>query len=89
MQKLRVDGRNDEQDYIDVDKYAKMCKFINCKHQNEAECAVISAIDNGELSEVKLKRYFNLLRANEFVNDKINYNHAWKKQPHLSYESRV
>jgi putative ribosome biogenesis GTPase RsgA len=35
-----------------------MCKFINCKHQNEPDCAVITAINNGELTEDNLKRYW-------------------------------
>lgn len=89
MEKLSVDGRNDEQDYIDVDKYAKMCKFFNCKHQKEPGCAVISAIDNGELTEDKFKRYLKLLRANEFVNDKVKYNNGWKNfTVNLSTSSR-
>ena len=78
MEKLRIDGRNDEQDYEDVEKYTKMCKFTNCRHQNEPGCAVITAISNGELAEDKLKRYFKFLRANEFVNNKSKYNHEWK-----------
>jgi hypothetical protein len=79
MEKMYIDDRNDEQDYIDVDKYTKMCKFNNCNHQNEPGCAVITAIHNGELTEDKLKRYFKLLRANEFLNNKSRYNHEWNR----------
>lgn len=78
MKKLHIADRDDEQVYADVDRYAKMCKFINCKHQNEPDCAVITAINNGELAEDNLKRYFKLLRTNEFVNNKSKYNHEWK-----------
>lgn len=32
MKKLQIADRDDEQVYTDVDRYARMCKFINCKH---------------------------------------------------------
>jgi ribosome biogenesis GTPase len=72
MKKLHIADRDDEQVYTDVDRYAKMCKFINCKHQNEPDCAVITAINNGELTEDNLKRYFKLLRANEVLTTNQN-----------------
>ena len=77
MKKSHID-RDDELVYAEVDKYAKMCRFNNCMHQNEPGCAVITAIVNGELTEDNLKQYFKLLRANEFANNKTEYNHKWK-----------
>jgi predicted N-acetyltransferase YhbS len=89
MEKLYVDDRNEEQDYTNIDKLAKMCKFNNCLHQNEPGCAVIAAINNGELSADKLKKCFKLLKANEFVNDKKKYKREWKKfTVNLSESSR-
>lgn len=77
MKKSHID-RDDELVYAEVDKYAKMCRFNNCMHQNEPGCAVITAIVNGELTEDDLKQYFKILRANEFDNNKTEYNHKWK-----------
>jgi len=38
------------------------CKFNNCLHDNEPKCAVIKAVENGEVSE---SRYYNYLKMIE------------------------
>ena len=34
--------------FSDVEKLAQMCRFRNCRHENEPGCAVREAIENGE-----------------------------------------
>jgi len=37
------------------------CKFHNCKHSNEPNCAVIQAVENGEIAESRYDNYLQLL----------------------------
>ena len=47
------------------------CKFSNCTHVNEKGCAILSAINLGELSE---KRYQNYLKMkNEAAFNDMSY----------------
>ncbi len=38
------------------------CKFHNCRHMNEPECALSAAANRGEISERRLESYRNLLQ---------------------------
>lgn len=44
----------------DVEKFAAMCRFSDCRHENEPGCAVRAAIERGELSEERLDSYRKL-----------------------------
>ncbi|MCB9257447.1 MAG: ribosome small subunit-dependent GTPase A [Chitinophagales bacterium] len=37
------------------------CKFNNCKHINEPQCAVLKGLESGEVSEERYKNYLNIL----------------------------
>ncbi len=37
------------------------CKFNNCRHVDEPKCAVIKAVENGEVSESRYYNYLQLL----------------------------
>jgi ribosome biogenesis GTPase len=41
------------------------CKFNNCLHVNEPECAVLKALDEGEIKEFRYLNYINMLETNE------------------------
>ncbi len=41
---------------------AHQCKFNDCSHQNEKGCAIISAIESGELSEETYENFMKLQR---------------------------
>lgn len=53
--------------FPEIFKYSKNCKFNNCLHLNEPECAVIEATRNNLISE---SRYFNYLGLLEDMGDK-------------------
>ncbi|CZF78426.1 Putative ribosome biogenesis GTPase RsgA [Grimontia celer] len=42
------------------------CKFKNCSHTNEKGCAILKAIETGELSEQRYKNYLKMKRESEF-----------------------
>jgi ribosome biogenesis GTPase len=48
-----------------ISELAKHCKFANCRHDSEPECAVKNAVDNDKLSKVVYKSYIKLLKEQE------------------------
>ena len=36
--------------YSEIQAHSKMCKYPNCSHTHEADCAVIQAVEKGEIS---------------------------------------
>lgn len=72
-------------EFEDVESLIIQCKFNNCTHTNEPECAVNAAIASGELTEERLERYNKYLRELAFVerrNDEAKMNaerNKWKK----------
>lgn len=46
--------------FSDVAKLAKGCRFADCKHASEPDCAVLAAIEVGELDADRLLRYHKL-----------------------------
>ena len=49
-----------EETFDDIIRLSKNCKFSNCKHKTEPGCAVKKAIDDGILTEKRLKLYQRL-----------------------------
>jgi len=41
------------------------CKFNNCLHVNEPKCAVIAAVERGEISEERYQSYLGILNGEE------------------------
>jgi ribosome biogenesis GTPase len=46
--------------FSDVAGYAKRCRFADCSHEAEPDCAVQTAIDDGELDAERLQRFRKL-----------------------------
>lgn len=42
------------------------CKYNNCMHVNESDCAVIKALKNGEVSESRYRNYLSILNNEDF-----------------------
>ena len=60
-----------DETFSDIKILSKECKFNNCTHSHEKDCAVLAAIDNGELSD---KRYQNYIKINkEAAYNKMSY----------------
>ena len=48
--------------FADISDLATQCRFTDCQHQNEPECAVRTAIQTGYLDERRLVNYHKLMR---------------------------
>lgn len=51
--------------YVEFLLFINECKFNTCTHFHEPGCAVVSALDNGEISEERYNSYLNLLETIE------------------------
>ncbi len=58
--------------FPEFSKYSENCKFSDCIHINSKFCSIISAVQNGDISE---QRYNNYIKLYESVKDKKE----WKK----------
>lgn len=47
--------------FFDIETLATKCRFSDCAHKEEPNCAVLSALDDGSLSERRLNSYRKLL----------------------------
>ncbi|MFD6658656.1 ribosome small subunit-dependent GTPase A [Streptomyces parvus] len=69
---LRAIGLHDAQDgleqtFADIERRAQDCRFTDCAHGREPGCAVMAAIDAGEIPQRRLDSYQRLLRENAYA----------------------
>jgi ribosome biogenesis GTPase len=51
--------------FPEIRKRMNDCKFNNCLHVNEPKCAVIKAVEEGEISEERYRSYLGILNGEE------------------------
>jgi ribosome biogenesis GTPase len=56
-----------DKDYEDIAELAGQCRFSNCTHTEELDCAVKKAISEGLLSEERFKTYLRLKKEVEYL----------------------
>jgi len=54
------------QTFGDIINLAQGCRFKNCTHTDEPDCAVIKAVKNGNLAAKRYENYFKIRRESEF-----------------------
>ncbi|WP_413759452.1 ribosome small subunit-dependent GTPase A [Streptomyces sp. MMBL 11-3] len=53
--------------FAEIEELARDCRFLDCAHVAEPGCAVLAALDSGELPERRLESYRKLLRENQRI----------------------
>ncbi|MDH6566952.1 ribosome biogenesis GTPase [Streptomyces sp. SAI-208] len=53
--------------FSEIEELARKCRFHDCAHESEPGCAVLAAIDSGELPERRLESYRKLIRENQRI----------------------
>jgi len=68
MRELGLLGAGDGLDgtFSDIHEQSASCRFVDCTHTNEPGCAVLLAVDNGNLSEDRYQSYLKLRKETEF-----------------------
>lgn len=56
-----------EQTFADVQSLAAACRFRDCSHGTEPGCAVLAAVERGELQAARLDSYHRLRREDAFL----------------------
>jgi ribosome biogenesis GTPase len=52
----------DDSDFRDIIEIADNCRFSDCRHENEPGCAVLEALDNGEIEYDHYKTFLKALK---------------------------
>lgn len=58
--------------FEDILELSKLCRFSNCTHTDELECAVKKAISEGILAEERFNTYYRLKKEAEYVSMQKN-----------------
>ncbi len=58
-----VDASSIANHYRDIAPHLNQCRFSNCSHQHEPDCAVQNAVDTGEIHPARLESLFRILRT--------------------------
>ena len=51
--------------FREIFRISKDCKFNNCLHLDEPECAVRSGVENGEIDYLRYRSYLNIMDGND------------------------
>lgn len=67
MRELQIDVGNTEETFEDIALLAQNCRYKNCQHHGEPDCAIFSAIASGRLSQKRFDNYQKILRENKYT----------------------
>jgi ribosome biogenesis GTPase / thiamine phosphate phosphatase len=68
MRELGNIGASDgiAESFSDIGELARGCRFTDCTHTTEIGCALLAALENGELSQERYQSYLSLLKESEY-----------------------
>jgi ribosome biogenesis GTPase / thiamine phosphate phosphatase len=59
-------GTSINESFSDVHELAGTCRFKDCTHTVETGCAILKAVEDGELEEERYRSYLKLMKESEF-----------------------
>jgi ribosome biogenesis GTPase / thiamine phosphate phosphatase len=62
---IAVDNGIDES-FADIHHLSTQCRFKDCSHTTVAGCAILAAVEHGELHEERYRSYIKLLKESQF-----------------------
>ncbi len=66
MREIGVDSADLSSSFADIEAIAENCKFKDCTHNSEPNCAVRKAIDDGTISQRRFDNYLKILHENSY-----------------------
>ncbi len=78
VREIQVFGDSDNlhQVFTDLDEVLSQCRYNNCQHKSEPGCAVIAALESGQISSEDWESYQKLLKEMAFTNRKMDKGEA-------------
>ena len=64
---LWVDESTVEDEFSDIKELSVDCKFRDCQHENEPECAVKDAVETGKLDSARFQSYVKLKKEIKYL----------------------
>ncbi|WP_209329960.1 ribosome small subunit-dependent GTPase A [Lunatimonas salinarum] len=58
---LEIEDQELSHYFVDLRRYLGQCRYHNCKHVNEPGCAVMEALEKGEIHPYRYESYLNIL----------------------------
>lgn len=80
MRELQIWSGDTDTVFKDIEEFALQCKFVNCTHTSEPHCAVIKAVETGELSQERLENYFKLKKEIANTQNKLLHGHKFMEK---------
>lgn len=75
--------------FADVEQWLGQCRFGDCTHQTEPGCAVLAALERGDLSYERWQSYQKLRKEARYADDKDGYlKEKWKRNKEIAQRSR-
>jgi ribosome biogenesis GTPase len=62
-----LDGGGREQAFPEIESLVAGCRFRDCAHQTEPGCAVLAAVETGEIDQRRLDSWRKLGREAEWI----------------------
>lgn len=59
-------GASIDDSFSDIHELSQNCRFNDCTHSVEADCAILAAVEIGSLSEARYRSYMKLIKESEF-----------------------
>jgi ribosome biogenesis GTPase len=59
-------GASIDDSFSDIHELSKDCRFNDCTHTMEVGCAILMAVQSGELSDERYQSYMKLMKESEF-----------------------
>ena len=69
-----------EQMFSDIEELIRQCRFSNCTHTNEPDCAVNTAIESGDLEARQFKNYIKMQKEARWASDSAGARRAKQEQ---------
>lgn len=66
MREIAIESADLSKTFSDILELSTKCKFKNCTHSNEPNCAVQEAINEGALSKDRFESYLKLKKENKY-----------------------
>jgi ribosome biogenesis GTPase len=59
-------GDSIDDSFSDIHELSTQCRFNDCTHTIEVGCAILTAVQSGDLAEERYRSYIKLMKESEF-----------------------